>query len=213
MIVIWGLIILIAAVVVAVAGVLTNAGSAHQLTDGFSLFGYHVTGSTGTLFLYGIAVGALAFLGLSLLIAAARRPSHHSRTSRRAHGQPSREPPQITATQSVTTRPTARRQHLRGEATDPTTTALSPPTAATGAGGICSGTGPPPDNPGHTQQIADRPTAADACWSGPGQRTHALPARPRSPAARPRRMKPAGSATTSTKSPTRRPAFRSHLIW
>ncbi|MFD9599027.1 hypothetical protein OG609_07135 [Streptomyces sp. NBC_01224] len=92
MIVILGLIILIAAVVVAVAGVLTNAGSAHQLTDGFSVFGYHVTGSTGTLFLYGIVVGALALLGLSLLIAAARRPSHHSRTSRRAPGQPGREP-------------------------------------------------------------------------------------------------------------------------
>jgi hypothetical protein len=31
------------------------------------VFGYHVTGSTGTLFRYGIVVGAIAVLGLSLL--------------------------------------------------------------------------------------------------------------------------------------------------
>lgn len=90
MVVILGLIILIAAVVVAVAGVLTNFWQAHHLTDGFSVFGY-VTGSTGTLFLYGIAVGALAVLGLSLRIAAVRCPSHHARTSRRDLGQPGRQ--------------------------------------------------------------------------------------------------------------------------
>ncbi|MFE9485959.1 MULTISPECIES: hypothetical protein [unclassified Streptomyces] len=95
MIVILGLIILIVAVVVAVAGVLTNGGSAHQLTDGFSVFGYHVTGSTGTLFLYGLVVGALAVFGLSLLVGAVRRPSRRSRTSRSPHGEhgrPVREP-------------------------------------------------------------------------------------------------------------------------
>ncbi|VFB01610.1 Uncharacterised protein [Nocardia cyriacigeorgica] len=58
MIIIFGLVVLLAAVIVAVAGVLGNAGSAHMLTDNFSVFGYHVTGSTGTLFLYGIIVGA-----------------------------------------------------------------------------------------------------------------------------------------------------------
>ena len=73
MIVILGLIILVAALVVGVAGVLSNAGSAHALTHGFAVLGYHVTGSTGTLFLYGIVVGALAMLGLSLLLAGARR--------------------------------------------------------------------------------------------------------------------------------------------
>ncbi|MER8091384.1 hypothetical protein ACFVZR_38665 [Streptomyces sp. NPDC058316] len=92
MIVILGLIILIAAAVVAVAGILTNDGSAHHLTDDFSVFGYHATGSTGTLFLYGIAVGALALFGLSLLVAAARCPSHHFRTSRRGLREPGREP-------------------------------------------------------------------------------------------------------------------------
>jgi hypothetical protein len=43
-----------------VAGVLSNAGSGHALTHPFLVFGYHVTGSTGALFLYGIVVGAVA---------------------------------------------------------------------------------------------------------------------------------------------------------
>src|SRR5436305_15068238 len=63
MIVILGLIILLAAVIVGVAGVLSNGGSGHALTHGFSVFGYHVTGSTGTLFLYGVVVGAVALAG------------------------------------------------------------------------------------------------------------------------------------------------------
>ena len=78
MIVILGLIIVVAAVVVGVAGVLGNAGSAHALTHGFSVLGYHVTGSTGTLFLYGIVVGAVALFGLWLLLAGARRTDRKS---------------------------------------------------------------------------------------------------------------------------------------
>jgi hypothetical protein len=57
MIIILGLIILVAAGVAGVAGVLSNSGSGHALTHGFAVFGYHVTGSTGTLFLYGIVAG------------------------------------------------------------------------------------------------------------------------------------------------------------
>jgi hypothetical protein len=83
MIVIAGLILLIAAVVVGVAGALSNAGSGHELTHGFAVFGYHVTGSTGTLFLYGIVVGAIGLLGLSLLLAGARRTSRRGRAARR----------------------------------------------------------------------------------------------------------------------------------
>ncbi|MEU8436190.1 hypothetical protein AB0F18_25460 [Streptomyces sp. NPDC029216] len=79
MLVILGLVLLIAALIVGVAGVVTNDGSAHELTGGFSVFGHEVTGSTGTLFLYGIVVGAVALLGLSLLLAGARR------TPRRGH--------------------------------------------------------------------------------------------------------------------------------
>ncbi len=73
MIVIVGLVVILVAVIVGFTGVLTNAGPAHPLTENFSLFGYHVTGSTGTLFLSGIVVGAVAMLGLSVLLAGARR--------------------------------------------------------------------------------------------------------------------------------------------
>ncbi len=47
MLVVLGLIILVAAVVVGVAGVFNNVGSGHALTHDFSVFGYHITGSTG----------------------------------------------------------------------------------------------------------------------------------------------------------------------
>ena len=83
MILVVGVIILIAAVVIGVAGVFSNLGSGHALTHGFSVFGYHVTGSTGVLFLYGIIVGAAALLGLSLLLATARRTSRRGREARR----------------------------------------------------------------------------------------------------------------------------------
>lgn len=91
MIVIVGLIILIAAVVVGVAGVLANTGTAHALTHGFVVFGYHVTGSTGTLFLYGLVVGAVAMLGLSVLLSGARRTSRRGQAARRGLRQSRRE--------------------------------------------------------------------------------------------------------------------------
>lgn len=82
MIIVLGLLILVAALVVALAGVLTNAGSGHALAHGFTVFGYHVTGSTGTLFLYGVVVGAVAIFGLSLVLTAARRTSRRAHTAR-----------------------------------------------------------------------------------------------------------------------------------
>ncbi len=83
MIVILGLVILVAAVIAGVSGVLTNSGSTHPVGN-FAVFGYHVTGSTGTLFLYGIVVGAVALAGLSMLLAGARRTSRRGREAR--HG-------------------------------------------------------------------------------------------------------------------------------
>ncbi|MQY27740.1 hypothetical protein [Nocardia aurantia] len=80
--VIIGLIILIIAAVVGVAGVLTNLGDSHAIRDDFSIFGYHVTGSTGLLFLYGIIVGAVALAGLSLLLAGARGAARRERMAR-----------------------------------------------------------------------------------------------------------------------------------
>ena len=60
MLVIVGLIVWLAT---ATGGVLNSAGAGHPLTD-FTVFGHHLTGSTGTLFLFGIAVGAVASLRL-----------------------------------------------------------------------------------------------------------------------------------------------------
>jgi hypothetical protein len=91
MIIIIGLVILVAAVVAGVAGVLGNSGSGHALTHGFAVFGYHVTGSTGTLFLYGIVVGALGVLGLSVLLAGERRTARRGREARRGLKQSRRE--------------------------------------------------------------------------------------------------------------------------
>jgi hypothetical protein len=83
MLVIVGLIVLLGAAIFAIVGVLSNAGAAHPLTENFSVFGYHVTGSTGRLFLFGIVVGAVALLGLNVLVAGARRTVAHGRDARR----------------------------------------------------------------------------------------------------------------------------------
>jgi hypothetical protein len=91
LIIIIGLVILVAAVFVGVAGVLSNTGSGHALTHPFAVFGFHVTGSTGTLFLYGIVVGAIAVAGLSLLLAAARRTSRRGHEARRGLRRSRRE--------------------------------------------------------------------------------------------------------------------------
>jgi hypothetical protein len=90
MIIILGLIILAAAVIVGVAGVLGNGGSAHAVAH-FSVLGYHLTGSSGTLFLAGIVVGAAGLLGLSLLLAGARRTSRRGSAARRGLRQSRRE--------------------------------------------------------------------------------------------------------------------------
>ena len=96
MIVILGLVILVAAVIAGVAGVLANGGHGHAVTH-FAVFGYHVTGSTGTLFLYGIVVGALALAGLSLLLAGARRTSRRGRAARQDLRQSRRETAAVSA--------------------------------------------------------------------------------------------------------------------
>ena len=96
MIILLGLVILVAAVIIGVAGVLANGGHAHAVTH-FAVFGYHVTGSTGTLFLYGIVVGALAVAGLSLLLAGARRTSRRGRDARRGLAQSRRETAAVSA--------------------------------------------------------------------------------------------------------------------
>jgi hypothetical protein len=96
MIIILGLVILVAAVIAGVAGVLANGGHVHEVTH-FAVFGYHVTGSTGTLFLYGIVTGALALAGLSLLLAGARRTSRRGREARRGLARSRRETAAVSA--------------------------------------------------------------------------------------------------------------------
>jgi hypothetical protein len=91
MIVIIGLFVLAVATVVGLVGVLSNAGPTHQLTETFSLLGYHVTGSTGTLFLFGIVVGAVGVLGLAVLLAGARRTAARGRDARRQLARSQRE--------------------------------------------------------------------------------------------------------------------------
>ncbi len=90
MIIILGLIVLIAALAVGLAGVLGNGGSAHSVSH-FSVLGYHLTGSAGTLFLAGIVVGVVGLLGLSLLLAGARRTFRRRSAARRALRQSRRE--------------------------------------------------------------------------------------------------------------------------
>ena len=84
MIIVLGLVVVVAAVVVGVAGVLGNRGIGHALVHPFSVLGYHVTGSEGRLFLYGMVVGAVGVAGLSLLLAAARRTSRRGSDARRS---------------------------------------------------------------------------------------------------------------------------------
>ena len=81
--IILGLVVLVAAVVVGVAGVMGNRGTGHALVHQFSVFGYHVTGSEGRLFLYGIVVGAVGVAGLALLLAAARHTFRRGSDARR----------------------------------------------------------------------------------------------------------------------------------
>ena len=91
MIVIIGLFVLAVAAVLGLVGVLSNAGPSHHLTETFSLLGYDVTGSTGTLFLFGIVVGAVGVLGLAVLLAGARRTASRGREARRQLARSQRE--------------------------------------------------------------------------------------------------------------------------
>lgn len=83
MIVIVGLIVFAAAAIVGLVGLMSNVGPSHQLTEAFSVFGYHVTDSAGTVFLFGIVAGVVAALGLGVLLAGARRTADRGRVARR----------------------------------------------------------------------------------------------------------------------------------
>ncbi|MFC9872747.1 hypothetical protein [Nocardia salmonicida] len=82
MIVFLGLVLFIAAVVIGTAGVLSNSGPTHTLSDDFSLLGYHINATSGTLFLWAVVLGALGMLGLVLLTAGAHRSSQRLRQTK-----------------------------------------------------------------------------------------------------------------------------------
>jgi hypothetical protein len=78
-----GLLILIGAGVVGTAGVLSNRGGGHALPGGFDVLGHTVHGSTGQLFLWGIALGAAAVVGLMLVLVGLRHEVKRRGAARR----------------------------------------------------------------------------------------------------------------------------------
>src|ERR1039457_2070202 len=159
MIIIVGLIIVVAAVVVGVAGVLGNGGT-HGLAHGFSVLGYHVTGS-GTVFLYGIAVGVIALFGLWLLAAGARRPPRRGSAARRGLRKSRQETAQ---SRQETAAVSKARDDLIGQrdtARAYTASALAgPPPAATGPSPGNGRPGPPHRRRSGPRLFSRRPAAA-----------------------------------------------------
>jgi len=83
MIVIVGLLVLVAAVVLAITGFSANTGSAHGLSESFSILGVHISGlSSGQVLLLGVSIGVAGMLGLSMLSGALSR-RWTARTSQR----------------------------------------------------------------------------------------------------------------------------------
>ncbi len=162
MIVILGLVILVAALIAGVAGVLANGGHAHAVTH-FAVFGYHVTGSTGTLFLYGIVVGALALAGLSVLLAGARRTSRRGRDARRGLAQSRRETAAVSAD----------RDDLRGQRD----TARAYTASTLGD----DGTAPNSTAPNSTAPNSTAPNSTDPGSRGPSRFARLFARRPASP--------------------------------
>jgi hypothetical protein len=151
--VIAGLVILAAAVISGVAGVLANSGHAHAVTD-FAVLGYHVDGNTGTVFLYGTAVGALAMLGLSLLAADARRSSRRGRTARASLAQSRRETAAVSRHRDdlISQRDTARAYTVLDEQRNFTASTLGDGDASPGAR-LSGRRGPRPGRPPETLPV------------------------------------------------------------
>ncbi|MGY4099831.1 hypothetical protein ACW2Q0_09760 [Nocardia sp. R16R-3T] len=91
MIIIIGLVVLIGAVIIGVAGVAANTGDVRTSPSDFGVFDYHFTVSAGELLLYGMAIGAIGMLGLSLLLAGVWSSSRRSSAARRDLRQSRRE--------------------------------------------------------------------------------------------------------------------------
>ncbi len=127
-----GLLLLVAAVVIAVVGVLSNIGSSHLLTRSFEVLGYHITGSTGRLLLIGVILGAAGMLGLNLLLAGLGRGIKRRVSTRR----------QLKADRKEQQRLAAERDQLSHQLEDERRDKLTEPTVQNGttaredAGGV-----------------------------------------------------------------------------
>ena len=99
----------------------------------FSVFGYHVTGSEGRLFLYGMVVG-VAWLGL--LLAAARRTSRRGSDARRGLRQSRPETADVSRDpdSSSSARPPAQTRQAFRVTARPAATPIRAQTRAAGAG-------------------------------------------------------------------------------
>ncbi|MBL1074160.1 hypothetical protein JK358_07100 [Nocardia sp. 2] len=86
-----GLIALLGAVAVGVAGIQANNGDDNTISNGFTVFNHTYTGSTGLLFAYGILVGAIGTCGLIMLLAGAWTTSRRGVVARRELRQSRRE--------------------------------------------------------------------------------------------------------------------------
>ncbi|MVU80618.1 hypothetical protein GPX89_25630 [Nocardia sp. ET3-3] len=86
-----GLIALLGAVTVAVAGIQANSGGSHTLPNGFTVFDHAYGGSSGLLFAYGILVGAVGTAGFILLLAGLWTTSRRGVVARRELRQSRRE--------------------------------------------------------------------------------------------------------------------------
>jgi len=123
-VIVLGLVLLVAAAVIALVGVLSNIGSSHLLTRSFEIFGYHITGSTGRLLLIGVILGAAGMLGLNLLLAGLGRGIKRRVSTRR----------QLKADQKENKRLAAERDRLAHQLDDERSTKPSAAAAHNGTG-------------------------------------------------------------------------------
>ncbi|MGV9414015.1 hypothetical protein ACWDOP_29290 [Nocardia sp. NPDC003693] len=86
-----GLIALLGAVAIGVAGIQANSGENHMLPNGFTVFDHAYGGSAGLLFAYGILIGAVGTCGLIMMLAGLWTTSRRGAVARRELRQSRRE--------------------------------------------------------------------------------------------------------------------------
>ncbi|WP_051181959.1 hypothetical protein [Nocardia vinacea] len=86
MVIVIGMFVLITAIIAGAAALLSTGGDAHALTGDVTLFGYHATDTAGLMVIWGITVGVIGLVELSLLLADTRR-THLARQLPRRPGR------------------------------------------------------------------------------------------------------------------------------